>query len=184
MSGNEEFIYQAVEEGVFELERTGEIWRVANRHFDRWKNQMLILPCRCRRAETQNAEGYLDINITIEGICRTTKAHRLVWRHFRGIIPGDLTINHKDGNKSNNHIDNLELATQSEQALHACHVLGCKPHLNLGERGENHANAKLTDKEARAIKNSKLRGRELAAKYGISESVVSSIRHGHVWTHV
>jgi hypothetical protein len=38
----------------------------------------------------------------------------MVWTIFRGPIPYKLQIDHKDGDKSNNHIDNLELVTQQE----------------------------------------------------------------------
>jgi hypothetical protein len=40
--------------------------------------------------------------------------HRMVWTIFRGPIPYKLQIDHIDGDKSNNHIDNLELVTHQE----------------------------------------------------------------------
>lgn len=46
-------------------------------------------------------------------------AHRVVWEAVHGPIPNGLTVNHKDGRKTNNRPDNLELATQSEQNRHA-----------------------------------------------------------------
>lgn len=45
--------------------------------------------------------------------------HRLVASAFLPNPEGKATINHKDGNKSNNHIDNLEWATYSENVQHA-----------------------------------------------------------------
>jgi len=49
----------------------------------------------------------------------TTGLHRLVFEYFNSPIPYKRVINHKDGNKSNNHIDNLECITQSENIKHA-----------------------------------------------------------------
>jgi hypothetical protein len=45
--------------------------------------------------------------------------HRMVYTYFKGEIPPKMTINHKDGNKSNNRIDNLECISRSENIKHA-----------------------------------------------------------------
>jgi len=50
-------------------------------------------------------------------------AHRLVWVAANGPIAPGLTINHKDGDKANNRLNNLEVATYSDQVRHALRVL-------------------------------------------------------------
>jgi len=52
--------------------------------------------------------------------------HRLVWEYFNGAIPSGLEINHKDGNRQNNELKNLELVTRSENIKHSYEVLGRK----------------------------------------------------------
>ena len=42
--------------------------------------------------------------------------HRVVYKAFFGEIPENMVINHKDENKHNNHIENLEILTRSENA--------------------------------------------------------------------
>lgn len=41
-------------------------------------------------------------------------AHRWVWINHHGAIPKDMDIHHKDGNKDNNEIENLEMLNRSE----------------------------------------------------------------------
>lgn len=60
--------------------------------------------------------GYLQIQI---GRGNYFYIHRLVGANFLSNPENKKTINHKDGNKLNNHVDNLEWATYSENHKHA-----------------------------------------------------------------
>ena len=66
-----------------------------------------------------HCKGYKVVTLVKRELKKTLKVHRLVAQAF---IPNPLNkeqVNHKDGNKENNHILNLEWATQSENQLHA-----------------------------------------------------------------
>ena len=63
--------------------------------------------------------GYWMIRLHSQKKSKGFLVHRLVYESFVGPIPEDMVINHKDGNKRNNRIDNLELATEAENQLHA-----------------------------------------------------------------
>lgn len=72
-----------------------------------------------------NNNGYLHTMVRIDGENQTIFAHRAVAIAFvPGYKPG-LTVNHKDGNKQNNHADNLEWMTMQENIQHAHGVLKC-----------------------------------------------------------
>lgn len=65
------------------------------------------------------ARGYKRINISIDGNHKTFSVHRLIALAFLTNQEEKEAINHKDGNKSNNHVSNLEWATGSENIRHA-----------------------------------------------------------------
>lgn len=71
--------------------------------------------------------------------------HRVIWVWHNGAIPKGLVVNHKDYNKANNAITNLELMTQKENVEYSrCH--------QNPPRGERSGKASLTNKQAEAIK--------------------------------
>lgn len=59
--------------------------------------------------------GYKQVDVfSDEGIKKHMRVHRLVYMAHKGVIPEGMQINHKDENKANNCIDNLELMTNKE----------------------------------------------------------------------
>jgi hypothetical protein len=70
------------------------------------------------------SNGYLLVSFCVDKVKSNHSVHRLVARAF---IPNESNkpqVNHKDGNKHNNHVDNLEWATRSENMKHAYNELG------------------------------------------------------------
>ena len=67
--------------------------------------------------------GYEVVNLSYRGYSITKQVHRLVATQFIPNPQNKETVNHKDGNKRNNHIENLEWATKKEQSQHASKVL-------------------------------------------------------------
>lgn len=57
----------------------------------------------------KNKDGYFIVNLSCNGTRVTKQVHRIVAKTFLGAPPmGCDVVNHKDENKTNNHIDNLE----------------------------------------------------------------------------
>jgi len=67
-----------------------------------------------------NRNGYECLRLSIDGVKHTVTVHKLVSVAFIK-IENDLEtdINHIDGNKANNHVENLERCTRSENLKHA-----------------------------------------------------------------
>lgn len=143
--------------------------------------------------------GYQYTKLSRKGEHRSFMVHRLVWLAFCGPVPSGLEINHKDGNKQNNRLDNLECVTHQANIDHARFVLdafrGRKTRRSgiprLDTQGENHRSAKLTEAVVREIRAThdgatKRWGLHiaLAEKYGVSASAIKKIAHRATWKHV
>lgn len=89
--------------------------------------------------------GYYMTSAAYEGKTYYFMEHRVIWVWLNGPIPKGLVINHKDFNKANNCIDNLEVVTQQQNTVYSRENF--KPC-----RGEKSPKAALTDKQASAIK--------------------------------
>lgn len=64
--------------------------------------------------------GYINVGMyNTKGIENKTyrRLHRVVWEAFNGPIPKGMQVDHKDGNKKNNRLDNLQLLTAKQNVL-------------------------------------------------------------------
>lgn len=76
---------------------------------------------RCFIAQNESKRGWLKCHLWIGGIRKTIHVHRVIMLAFYG--ESTLTVNHKDGNKKNNCLSNLEYMTVQEQNAHRSYVL-------------------------------------------------------------
>ncbi len=131
---------------------------------------------------TKNKKGYCRACLSIKGKTRTRVVQRLVLEAFVGLAPSSLhECNHKDGVKSNNHVNNLEWVLPKANNKHARDMGLWHPHI-----GEKHGRAKLKEKDIPIIRS--LEGKEaailIARRYGISDTAVRLIWKRRNWKHV
>lgn len=126
----------------------------------------------------KNSDGYDCVDL-----CGSTKrVHRLVAAAFIGTCPDGMQVNHKDGVKSNNHVNNLEYVTAMEN-IHHGHANG----LYNPPKGEEHANSKLTECDVLEIRERLSDGetqQSIADSLGVDRSTISYIKTGKLWRHV
>jgi len=81
-----------------------------------------------------NSAGYLQVGLYKDGTAVRRKIHRLVCLAFLPNPEGKRTVNHIDRNKTNNRLENLEWATDSEQKLHSPNPVGVSGHRHIIQR--------------------------------------------------
>lgn len=103
--------------------------------------------------------------------------HRLVASAFIENPLNKKTVNHKDGNKNNCHVSNLEWATMSENMIHAVNTgLFKVPYLG---QGEIHPSAKLSNVDIEMIKvlvKHDFTMEQIAARFHVHQTHISSIK--------
>jgi len=102
------------------------------------------------------------------------KVHQLVLTAFIGPRPKGYVSNHKDGNKLNNHIDNLEWTTQSKNVKHAFDI-----GLKKNKKGADHWAAKLKREEVWLIRkllhSKKFTQKFISKMFKVDHSTISLI---------
>lgn len=69
-----------------------------------------------------NSGGYYTLSLCKNGISTNYFVHRLMFENFIGEIPKSMDVNHIDGNKLNNSVENLEILTRSQNLLHSVDI--------------------------------------------------------------
>lgn len=98
-------------EGLYEVSNDGRVRRL--RFINGSHNFEKIKECK----QTLNTWGYMTVNLSKNGKSNTKRVHRLVANAFLG--ESELQIDHIDGNKQNNRLDNLEYVTAKENTNRA-----------------------------------------------------------------
>lgn len=91
---------------------------------------------------SKNTWGYLGVILYKNGNSKRYQIHRLVASAFIPNLENKEEVNHKDGNKLNNHVDNLEWVTRSENMKHA-YANGLEQPPNIGKSGAMNAKSKV-----------------------------------------
>lgn len=128
-----------------------------------------------------NRDGYREV--TING--NQERVHRIVATVFLDNPNSLEQVNHKNGTKHDNNVNNLEWCTRSENLIHAY-----KNGLEKKRCGENHHNHKLTEEDVRYIRklykkcDKNFGAVPLGQKFGVDRTTILDIISGKTWRHV
>lgn len=111
-----------------------------------------------------NKKGYKWLKL--QNFNKKWLVHRLVATLFIPNPDNKPQVNHKDGNKLNNHYSNLEWCTNYENHLHSYKL------------GRQSPNIKLSKEQVLHIINSSVKAKELALQYNISTEAIYALRKG------
>lgn len=132
-----------------------------------------------------DAYGYAHVHLRDWPRTSTGKVHILVTRTFLGPPPEGHEVNHKNGNRMDPRLENLEYVTRSENHRHAYQVLG---RAKVSNKGEKAGRAKLTDEQVLEIRRLYARGdvsqTVLAKQFGVAQTMIGFIVRRVSWTHI
>lgn len=143
--------------------------------------------------QSNKPKNYGSVGYSDNGQVRHILTHRLVWIVFVGPT-GKKVVNHKNGIKIDNRLENLELVTEAENSQHAwatgLNKLSAYSIMKSKDRWiKNNPcpnKTDLTEKDVRNIRkecSNYKRGMDktIAAKYGVSRELVSQIRRNKIY---
>ena len=138
-----------------------------------FKSNQFIRPIMARVIKGNKNQAYWSVILKKEGKSYQRYIHRLLAQTFIFNSEKKATVNHKDGNRLNNNLDNLEWTTQKENVDHALDILHTFQ-----------ANRKLKSEDISIIFQMRKKGiryKEIAKQFNVSHHQIRSIIHGRQW---
>lgn len=134
----------------------------------------------------KNQGGYFVIGFCLGGKRKNFLVHRLVAEYFLPKVEGKNFINHKDGNRENNKVENLEWCTHQENINHAI-KMGLIDHSAITEKQKNNgkrlglSRRKYSDEQIKEFRKMKSKGFTIsfvAKRFGVNRSTMRDILSG------
>lgn len=135
---------------------------------------------------SRNTYGYLQADLHVNGKSHTTTVHKCVTAAFLGPCPDGMQVDHINGDKTDNRVENLRYVTQADNIRH-CYRLAREGRISHNGIGESHPCSKLTEEQVRMVRHLLSIGMpatQIAKRYGVSDRAIGKILHGDTWTHV
>lgn len=137
------------------------------------------------KAKIECKKGYFRTKIFNDsGVPKSVAIHRAVLAAFNGGFRDDLQVNHKDFDKKNNNLNNLEWVTNKENFEHRVMFGGAGLYKSGHGLGESHRRTKLKDENIREIRLTNQPLKDVAKKFGVSIHTIHAIRSKRNWKYI
>ncbi len=136
--------------------------------------------------QNKSPNGYKTVWLSKKGKVTAKTVHRIVAESFLKHDRNRKFVNHKNGIKTDNRVENLDWCTQLENNRHAWKSGLCEKVRFSKARGENSGMSKLTENNVRAIRNKRVDGFtlcKLAKEFKVSKSLISVVCRNEIWKH-
>lgn len=134
------------------------------------------------RRPVKRKDGYIHLKLRKDGRDKMMMVHRLVAATFLRNLTDELEVNHKNGDRSNNSLENLEIVTRSQNMKHRSRFLG------YTVAGSKNPRAIFNEEEVASMrkeyKSSSISVADMARKYKVKDSCMRSLINGKTWKHV
>lgn len=172
-------------EGLYSITSTGRVFRHSRRAKHNSPNRHQQLKSKWLKALYNKFTSYNSVLLYDgKGSHKYLYIHRLVLIAWGPPQPSKEhnQANHKDCNKTNNDISNLEWITPKGNRRHAI----ANGHAPKGTESIGIANgrSKLTESDVINIRKSKNGPKQLSKKFGVSRQVIWNIKKRHIWKHI
>jgi HNH endonuclease len=134
-----------------------------------------------RLSSKKNIYGYVRCGLSKKGKYEFFSIHRLIAEAFLKKEKNQDQVNHKNGIKHDNHLENLEWVTAKENIKHA------KDYGLINISGENHYYSKLKSSDVVEIKKLLKKGNtnvDISKVFNVTATCISSIKHNKSWKHI
>lgn len=160
-----------------------EYFKIANLENFEISKSGVIRNCSNLKIKSQyiSSTGYYMISVSINNKSKPYRVHRLLAETFIQKKDGCLFVNHIDGNKLNNSLENLEWCTHLENMQHAFRT-GLANNSN-----EKNGMSKLIAEDVATIKTMLKNGisqYKIADKFNVSRSAILKIKLGKTWSNI
>ena len=159
----------------YSCDNSGNVYTRAGNGQGKTKNK---LPLK-RMKGSLDTSGYVSYTMRVGDKQYSILGHRFVWFCFNGKLPSAMVVNHINGNKIDNRIENLELLSPGDNQKHAIEIGLRHPH-----KGSDIGTSKLTEEDIVKIRKDSRRQTQIAKDYGVTQACISAIKCRKTWSHV
>lgn len=176
MENKEEEIWKDIPEyeGIYMISNKGRVKSLHTRICDINKVGVILTPVK--------RGGYDRVSLQKKGAIKWKSIHRLIMIAFVPNPNNFPIINHINGIRNDNSLDNLEWCTQSRNVSHAFEI-----GLKIAAKGTRHGRCKLSENNVLEIRRLIVEGKnnkEIGNKFNVSKTHIGYIKSGKLWSHL